>query len=157
METARTQDKRHAQLEHINQRIARQHSRLFRVANVLDKLVKAARRVEKAIDAELQEKADEAARAVKRLKVAQAAPPASEPVTAPVARLPVDDPLDIRNQQWATRGDADKKAEAEILAEQAAGKKKKTMARIDKLKADKAGDRKKMPLTGKAALAAIRS
>jgi hypothetical protein len=47
------QDKRVAQLKYLEDRIARCHSRLFRIANVLDKLVKTKRRIEKAAATEL--------------------------------------------------------------------------------------------------------
>lgn len=46
---------------------------------------------------------------------------------------------------------------AEIKAEQEATKRAKARGRIDKMKAKQRGDLKKMPLTGKAALAAINS
>jgi hypothetical protein len=46
---------------------------------------------------------------------------------------------------------------AEIVAEQAETKKKKAQGRIAKMKAKKSGETRKMPLTGKAALDAIRN
>lgn len=46
---------------------------------------------------------------------------------------------------------------AEILAEQAELKKAKSRGRIEKMKAKQRGDLKKMPLTGRAALEAIRA
>ena len=56
-----------------------------------------------------------------------------------------------------TPGDLrDAEARAEIEREQAGRKARKAKARIEKMKAKQAGDLKKMPLTGKAALAALR-
>lgn len=52
---------------------------------------------------------------------------------------------------------ADKKAADEIRDNIAEQKRTKANARIAKLKADKAGDRKKMPLQGREALAAIQA
>jgi hypothetical protein len=45
----------------------------------------------------------------------------------------------------------------QIKADQEATKKAKARGRIDRMKAKQRGDLKKMPLTGKAALAAIRA
>jgi hypothetical protein len=45
----------------------------------------------------------------------------------------------------------------QIAAEQAETKKKKAQGRIAKMKAKKSGETRKMPLTGKAALEAIRN
>ena len=50
---------------------------------------------------------------------------------------------------------ADEAAKAQIIAEQEAPKKQKAAARIAKMKAEQTGETTKMPLTGKAALAAI--
>jgi hypothetical protein len=51
---------------------------------------------------------------------------------------------------------ADEAAKAQIIAEQEGAKKQKAAARIAKMKAKQSGEASKMPLTGKAALAAIR-
>jgi hypothetical protein len=77
---------------------------------------------------------------------------------APPADLNTDIPEFLRRgkaaQEAADAVIAD--AAEEIKAEQADVKKRKAAGRIAKMKAKKAGDLKKMPLTGKAALAAIR-
>ena len=64
--------------------------------------------------------------------------------------------------EFLRRGQAAQKAVDEVIAdqireEQAATKKKKAQGRIATMKAKKAGETKKMPLTGKAALDAIRN
>jgi hypothetical protein len=60
-------------------------------------------------------------------------------------------------QRKAEREDADRKVADAIRAEQEATKKAKAQGRIAKMKAKKAGDTKRMPLTGKAALDMIRN
>jgi hypothetical protein len=60
-----------------------------------------------------------------------------------------------RNQPWHTRNEADEKAKAEILAQQAATKKTKKQASAAKTKAKRAGELRKMPPQGKDALKAI--
>ena len=68
-----------------------------------------------------------------------------------------DDPLDARNQPWNQRGNpADEKAKAEIIASQQARAKVKAKASGEKSRAKKRGELRKIPLVGKAALAAIR-
>ena len=81
-------------------------------------------------------------------------------VTAAIGHAPTrvidtdDDVPDFLRRK--AEGDAkDAAARAELLAEQSGRKKNKDRARIEKLKASQAGDTKKMPLSGKAALAAI--
>ena len=64
--------------------------------------------------------------------------------------------------EFLRRGQAAQKAADAVIAdqireEQAATKKKKAQGRIATMKAKKAGETKKMPLTGKAALDAIRN
>ena len=125
-------------LEQIERSLGRLRSRLYRTVNAINKLEKAHRRVKRRVELEaLQPK------------------PAPEPVAVVTAR-PIEDDLSIPAQFIRPRlNQADEAAKAEILAQQEATKKAKTTARIAKLKADKAGDTKRMPLTGKAALAAI--
>jgi hypothetical protein len=72
----------------------------------------------------------------------------------------LDPDLDI--PEFLRRGQAAQKAVDQVIAdgireEQAATKKAKAQGRIAKMKAKKAGDLKKMPLSGKAALDAIRN
>ena len=67
-----------------------------------------------------------------------------------------DDPLDVRNQPWARQPNAaDEKAKAEIRAGQLARVKIKAKASSEKSRAKKRGELRRMPLTGKAALAKI--
>jgi hypothetical protein len=72
----------------------------------------------------------------------------------PFSELPIADKLDI--PAFLRRDQKDAAARAEIEATNAERKKRKTIARIAKMKAKDAGELRKMPLTGKAALAAIR-
>jgi hypothetical protein len=73
------------------------------------------------------------------------------------ARAAADDPLDVRSQPWLKpRNEADEKAKADILAAKAVIKKVKAKASADKSRAKRRGELRKMPLEGKAALAAIR-
>jgi cytochrome P450 len=70
-------------------------------------------------------------------------------------------PIDTGIPDFLRRGQAAQKAVDEVIAdqireEQAAAKTAKARGRIATLKAKKSGETKKMPLTGKAALAAIR-
>jgi multidrug resistance efflux pump len=79
------------------------------------------------------------------------------PYVPPVERLieaEVGIPTFLQRKAEGDRKDAE--ARAQIQAEQAAGKRKKSLARVGKVLADKSGERKRMPLTGKAALEAIR-
>lgn len=80
--------------------------------------------------------------------------PISGPVpAAPVALAPRADDLAIPT--FLQRKKLDPVAE-QIAAEQQTTKQAKARGRIEKLKAKQRGDLKRMPLTGKAALAAIR-
>ena len=93
---------------------------------------------------------------------------------APKVDLKVKQPEPMHHDAFVPRGDlaatadvgdmpdflkrgmaADKAAADQIRAEQEALKKAKGKGRIEKMKAKARGDLKKMPLTGKAALAAI--
>jgi hypothetical protein len=71
-------------------------------------------------------------------------------------------PVNTDIPEFLRRGQAAQKAVDEVIAdqireEQAATKKAKAQGRIAKMKAKKAGDLKKMPLSGRAALDAIRN
>jgi hypothetical protein len=89
-------------------------------------------------------------------------PPKPLPVPVLLEKLeqlaPADDdiPAFLRRGQAAQQA-ADTVIAEQIKAEQAATKKRKAAGRIATMKAKKAGDTRKMPLTGRAALAAIRS
>jgi hypothetical protein len=98
-------------------------------------------------------------------------PQSTAPAAHPVSGDELDIPVYLKRQpepkpwapgDWPTaipaglRDQLDTAAE-EIRAEQEATKKKKAQGRIAKMKAKKAGDLKKMPLSGKAALDAIKN
>jgi hypothetical protein len=142
------------QLEQIERSLEKLRSRLYRTVNKIHMLEKAERRIRRRMELE--------ALTPKSEPVAVVTLPATHPTAIALQTLTgVDETLDIKEQPWiksAARGnltEADKAAIAGIEAAQAERKAVKTTARIAKLKAGKAGDRKKMPLTGKAALAAI--
>lgn len=122
----------------------------------------------------LDAKVKAARRQLARYEKLAAQPPKPKPEpkveVKPEPKKPVSDVTDISMSEM--RGDdlripdflqrkaegdrKDAEAKAQILAEQAAGKRKKSLARVGKILADKSGESRKMPLTGKAALAAIR-
>jgi hypothetical protein len=139
-------------LEHIEQSLEKLRSRLYRTVNKIHMLEKAERRIRRRMELE--------APTPKSEPVAVVTPPAT-PAVALQTLTGVDESLDIKEQPWiksAARGnltEADKAAIAGIEAAQAERKAAKTTARIAKLKADKAGDRKKMPLSGKKAFERI--
>jgi hypothetical protein len=136
-------------LGQIERSLDRLRSRLYRTVNAINKLEKAHRRVKRRMELEaLQPKPAPEPVAVVTL-------PATHPTAVNIAKTEVDD-LSIPAMFIRPRlNQADEAAKAGILAQQEASKKAKTAARIAKLKADKAGERSKMPLSGKAALAAI--
>lgn len=76
----------------------------------------------------------------------------------PVSELPIADDLEIPPflQRVAASKARDEQAGAEVKAAQAEKKKTKSQVRIETMKAKLNGDLKKMPLTGRAALEAIR-
>jgi hypothetical protein len=96
--------------------------------------------------------------AVKPVPAARVEPPVPH-VTTPVAAPPAPESLDTSIPDFLKRkreGEARDKAAADaIRAEQAESKRTKTHARLEKMKAAKRGETRKMPLSGKAALAAI--
>ncbi len=87
----------------------------------------------------------------------------SEPVANPDNVKLTFEPIDTDIPEFLRRGQAaqaavnDAIAAEKIKEEQATVKKAKAAGRIAKMKAKKAGDLKKMPLSGKAALDAIRN
>jgi len=121
------------------------------------------------LDGKLRMATKAVTRAEKRLQTEPAKQPAARPATPveiAVAPLPPDLQKEYREtadepaipdflQRKAEGERKDAEARAEILAEQEASKRRKASARIGKMKAAKAGDTKRMPLSGKAALAAI--
>jgi hypothetical protein len=156
-------------LDQIERKLERLRSRLYRTVNAINLLEKAKKRIKRRMELEYAEAPKEAkespepvAQSKESKAVAKDVGPAVNPEAVALQALTgVDETLDIKEQPWiksTARGnltEADKATIANIEAAQAERKAAKTAARIAKLKADKAGDRKKMPLTGKAALAAI--
>lgn len=141
--------------------IKRWRSRLKRAMTMLTKLEQKRQRLDRKMIREQVE-------GEIRKEAAPVAPPPSEVVkleAAPVAPPPADDDIPdfLRRGMAAQKAVDDVIAAEAVKAELAAEKKRKTERRIEKLKigqehkqAELTGARRKMPLTGKAALAAIR-
>jgi hypothetical protein len=119
---------------------------LVRVNGKLQALYKLVKRYEKVAPA-------------KPKPAAKAAPSKEpEPVTVPAPVTKLDIPVFLQRTQEGALGDAeDDKARAEILAKAEARRKAKARGRIAKLKAKRAGETKRMPLSGKEALDFIRN
>lgn len=131
-------------LDHNAAAIKRWRSRLKRAMTAIDKLERQRKRLEAAA---AKGHAKIVRRQLRNLRnpTSRCAPPAS-------ASPPSDD-LGIPSYLKRT---PDPVAE-QIKSEQAATKQKKARGRIEKMKAKRRGDLSKMPLTGKAALDAIRN
>lgn len=154
-------------LDQIERSLERLRSRLYRTVNKINKLEKAQKRLkQKQAEADFCHCAAEP-----KPHKPHRAQPRYEPATLPqaiennrtiaetksgmsVIQSALDD-LTIPAALKRTNA-KDEAVKAEILTQQEAAKKIKTQARISKLKAAKAGDTKRMPLQGKAALAKIR-
>jgi hypothetical protein len=155
--------KRTPTIEHVNASIARWKTRLKRAINALDKLDRQKRRIEaKAGIAPTTKpmivKVNAPQRAATMIGIAAPDRPAPDPVpesvVAPVA--PTMAAADLTIPDFLKRTKPTPEA-AQILAEQAETKKLKARGRIEKMKAKKSGDTKRMPLTGKAAMDLIRN
>jgi hypothetical protein len=134
-------------LKRIEEAIVRWQTRLRRAANTLGKLEKQRKRAEKAA----LKPPPESKRPTAMVRVT------SEPVANPNnVRLKFKSVDDLAIPTFLQRKQLDPVA-AEIKAEQEETKRKKAQGRIAKLKAKKSGATKAMPLTGKAALDAIRN
>jgi hypothetical protein len=124
-------------IEQVEASIARWQSRLRRAVNAIERLQK------------------------QRKRMAAAKPkPAPKPAPAPMPPHepePMPSPVDIGIPDFLQRGVAAQKAVDEIIAEQAEHKRRKSAGRIARMKAKQSGETKRMPLTGKAALDAIRN
>lgn len=141
-------------IEHLDASINRWKSRLRRAVNMIDKLEKQRKRLAVRVSVPAHPTVDS--------ETTLGAMPPSLPMTSPTATIPspnvptkpteidTDIPAFLRRQKPGTP------IGEQIAAEQAATKKAKARGRIDKMKAKQRGDLKRMPLTGKAALAAIR-
>lgn len=156
-----------SKLEHNAAALKRWRTRLKRAMTIIDKLEKQRRRLEAKKPIEQPPLAPRPnlidppepvsarpARTPPDRTPAEKPNPISGPVpAAPVALAPRADDLAIPT--FLQRRKLDPVAK-QIAAEQEATKKAKARGRIDKMKAKKSGETRKMPLTGKAALAAIR-
>jgi hypothetical protein len=131
-------------LEHIDYSLSRWKTRLKRAMTVIDKLVKQRKRLLKATTVRASVPAHPTVDSETTLGTV---PPKPEPPA-------VAHPLDTSIPSFLRRT-PDPVAE-QIRSQQAETKQLKARGRIAKMKAKQAGDLKKMPLTGKAALAAIR-
>jgi hypothetical protein len=146
-------------IEHLDASIARWKTRLKRAVTMIDKLEKQRKRVAKAAAAPPRKLPEPVADQIagyhrdqseaERIKRG-ALPSKPEPMPEPKPERNLDIPAFLRRQT------PDPVAE-QIKAEQAETKKKKARGRIEKMKAKQSGDTKKMPLTGRAALDAIRN
>jgi hypothetical protein len=137
--------------ENIDALLARWKTRLKRAVNAIDKLEKQKKRLAKA-----------QARQAKPPKPVEAPkPPKPEPLAVTIMRemaAPVE-PLDTSIPPFLKRQtpDHDMVVAEQLRLEQEATKRKKSQGRIAKMKAKKSGETRKMPLTGRAALDAIRN
>jgi len=163
-------------IEHLDASIKRWKTRLKRTMTMLDKLEKKRNRlaakalVAKHLDPVLEQLAGLTIRP-KAEKVVVFEPEPISPVIDEIMSKPPSEtemaahdrvledsgiPAFLRRGQ-AAQAAADKVIADSIREEQATAKKAKAQGRIAKMKAKKAGDLKKMPLSGKAALDAIRN
>jgi hypothetical protein len=138
-------------LEHNAAAIKRWRSRLKRAMSMLDKLEKQRKRLEAKADLAV---APPLAKKVARQASVPAYPTVNSETTLGALSPPAE--IDTSIPSFLQRKKPDPVV-AEIRAEQEATKKAKARGRIAKMKAKQRGDLKKMPLTGKAALAAIRA
>ena len=152
-------------LSHVETLIARNETRLKRTMTALDKLKKQRARLLKAAPTVPASTLVAAVKGhIARTVTVRASLPAHPTVdsettlgTGPSSKPTTDDDkLDIPGfLRRQGPSDADKAAADKLKAEQAATKKAKAQGRIATMKAKKSGETRKMPLTGKAALALI--
>jgi hypothetical protein len=151
--------------DRVIEKLKRWRSRLKRAVNAIDKLERQRARLERRMaDAKDSERAK-----VKAAHDAAMALINEEPSGEPSTRLPLilsrvetkptsrgeTIPDFLRRQKEGERKEAE--AAKAIKAEQEDRRKQKSRGRVAKMMAKKAGDLDRMPLSGKAALAAIRS
>ncbi len=136
--TLMTQDQTTTEIEKINGSIERWQRRLNRAVGAIKRLDAKRKRLVR-----------------KRLTVTV---PTASPAAAPVEAKPaVDTDLPAFLDRRSSKSAADQAAADQILAERAEHKRQKALGRKARQKAERAGATKRMPLEGKAALAAIRS
>jgi hypothetical protein len=142
-------------LEHNAAALKRWRTRLKRAITMIDKLEKQHNRLLKAYykNAEVAQPVEHRAESPV-LSVTPTLTP------KPLVQPPPSDDLGI--PEFLRRGAAAQEAADKVIAdhireEQAETKKQKARGRVEKMKAKQRGDLKKMPLTGRAALEAIRN
>ena len=128
-------------LEKVTANFSRWQSRLRRAANMVAKLEGQRKRLEKA--------ASKPKAAPPISEAVAAPPPVAPPVAVPAGEIDTTIPAFLQRKKLEP-------AAAQIVAEQAEQKRLKAAGRAARKKAEKAGETKRMPLTGRAALAAIR-
>jgi hypothetical protein len=140
-------------VEQIDERLARWGTKLKRAVNTIERLQKQRKRLGKKA-APTMAKAETIAEPVLRKIAGMPKPEGAALVTPdPVKAVP-----DLAIPAFLKRDTAaDDAAAAAIKEEQADTKRRKARGRIDKMKAKQRGDLKKMPLSGRAALEAIRN
>jgi hypothetical protein len=139
-------------VEQIDAHMARWQSKLKRAVNTIERLQRMRKRLLKkavAAPAPRLTKAEALAEPVLR-EIAGMPKPRPEAVLAPPVEIDTGIPDFLRRS-------TDNAAIEQITQELAETKRKKAAGRIAKMKAKQSGAMRKMPLTGKAALAAIRS
>ena len=130
-----------SKLDHNAAAIKRWRSKLKRAMTTLEKLERQRKRLEVA----------------EAKKVTAVEPPPPPVETATVVTSPVKDEGGIPDfLRVQPRSKADQEAADELRQEQEERKRAKARGRIEKLKAKKSGETRKMPLSGRAALAHIR-
>jgi hypothetical protein len=136
-------------IEHLDASIGRWKTRLKRAITMIDKLERQRKRLAKAV-------ASPPATAVRPEPAPVVVKVTSHPVANPDNVKLTFEPVTDEIPAFLRRQSPDPVAE-QIRTEIAETKRKKAAGRIAKMKAKKSGETKRMPLTGKAALAAIRN
>jgi hypothetical protein len=137
-------------IEQIEASIARWQTRLRRAVRAVEKLEAQKKRLVKRL-ANLPDLA-----IAPPLATAVMSHPPSLPINSPTGNVPsLNQPIDTSIPDFLQRKKLDPVAE-QIAAEQQETKTAKARGRIAKMKAKQSGETRRMPLTGKAALAAIR-
>jgi hypothetical protein len=138
--------KKKVTLENVEASLARWRTRMKRAVTMIDKLERQRKRLDKAARIE----------AVRRDELAIVPAPVARPPVAPKPGPVLPAPEIDTAIPGFLRRDKDPVAE-EIREQQAETKRRKAQGRIAKLKAKQSGETRKMPLTGRAALDAIRN
>jgi imidazoleglycerol phosphate dehydratase HisB len=135
--------------------LTRGQSRLRRAVNMIDKLEKQLKRMEKAARVDLAIAPPTATRPRAHAAISDLASTLGPAIQEAIADQKVTE-IDTSIPAFLQRKKLDPAAQ-QIADEQADIKRRKAAGRIAKMKAKKSGELSKMPLTGKAALDAIRN